>query len=526
MRAFAIQHCAPYSCVMIRSTKTLLISLVLLVAGCATVDFDAEKTASQMIEDTSDTRFGEAIAPAIAEHPGQSGFHLMIESIDALAARLLLAGLAERTLDVQYYLIGDDPIGDIFFSSLLKAADRGVRVRLLIDDLGTVGLEDDLMALSDHPNIQLRLFNPFASRALRAFDAWDFRRLNRRMHNKSFTADNQMTIIGGRNIATEYFALNPDYNFGDLDTLAIGPIVTETSRMFDSYWNHERAVPFHQLSQQAPDDGTRLNVIRASYADNLEALKSTGYGDAVQASIDDYLDSDLSLYQWADYELVFDSPDKNLIDESETADSIRTPLAESIRSTTESFTLISPYFVPRQAGIEAISRMQDNGIQVNVITNSLASSDHLLVYGGYAPVRKPLLEHGARIFEIRGDLDISGTEDAGTKGSKSSLHTKAFIVDRQYFFMGSFNWDPRSAFLNTELGVIIDSKEIAAPLADRLVRSAPESSYEVFLNEQGKLRWRTIEAGEELILDKEPDTGFWTRFFGGLSRLLPIESQL
>jgi len=504
----------------------LCLSLVLLLPGCSTVDFDAEKSTSHVLEDTDNTRLGKAVAPGIVAHPGQSGFHLMTESIDALAARLLLAELAERTLDVQYYLIGDDPIGDVFFTSLLRAADRGVRVRLLIDDLGTVGLEDDLMALSDHPNIQLRLFNPFASRALRAFDAWDFRRLNRRMHNKSFTVDNQMTIIGGRNIATEYFALNPDYNFGDLDTLAIGPIVTETSRMFDSYWNHERAVPFRQLSHQQHDDGKRLDTIRESYQDNLEALRSTGYGDAVKVSYDDYLGSDLGLYQWANYELVFDSPDKNLIEQSATADSIRTPLAESILGAKESFVLISPYFVPRKSGIEAIAKMQDEGIQVDVVTNSLASSDHLLVYGGYSPVRKPLLEHGVRIYEIRGDLDIAGTEHAGTRGSKSSLHTKAFIVDRQYFFMGSFNWDPRSAFINTELGVIIDSKEIAAPLADSLISSAPESSYEVFLNERGKLRWRTVEAGEELILDQEPDTGFWTRFFGAMSRLLPIESQL
>lgn len=512
---------------MTRSGAPLLLSLFLLLAsGCATVDFDAEKSASYVIENTDNTRLGRAIAPAAATHHGQSGFHLMTDSIDALAARLLLADLAERTLDVQYYLVGDDIIGDVFFATLLKAADRGIRVRLLIDDLGTVGLEDDLMALSDHPNIELRLFNPFANRLVRAFDAWDFRRLNRRMHNKSFTVDNQITIIGGRNIATEYFALNQDYNFGDLDTLAIGPIVAETSRMFDSYWNHERAVPYRQLSGQQRDDGTRLRVIRESYQNNINVLKTTAYAEAVTASVEQYLDSDLSLYQWADYELVFDSPDKNLIDEAETADSIMTPLSKSVRSATDSLLIISPYFVPRKPGVESLSAIQDSGVQVDVVTNSLASSDHLLVYGGYAPVRKPLLQHGIRIFELRGDLDVSGTKAAGTLSSKSSLHTKAFIVDKRYFFMGSFNWDPRSAFLNTELGIIIDSTEIAVPLADRILTHAPVNSYQVFLNEQDKLRWRTMEDGQQQILDKEPGTSFWTRFFGGMTQILPIQSQL
>jgi len=170
------------------------------------------------------------------------------DSIDALAIRLLLAERAERSIDAQYYLIDNDIVGKVFFASLLRAADRGVRVRLLVDDINTVGMEHKLAGLADHRNIQLRLFNPFANRTFRALDAWDFGRINRRMHNKSFTVDNHITVIGGRNIATEYFAANTEYNFGDIDTLAMGPVVVDTSRMFDSYWNHRNAIPYQQLS--------------------------------------------------------------------------------------------------------------------------------------------------------------------------------------------------------------------------------------------------------------------------------------
>ena len=510
---------------LLRSLTTLM--LVSLIGGCSTVDFDAPKSVSHAMTDTADTGLGKLFEKHAHRPSDQSGFYVVTDSIDALAIRLLLARSAERSIDAQYYMINNDIIGKVFFESLLRAADRGVRVRLLIDDINTGGMEHKLAGLSDHPNIELRLFNPFANRSFRAFDAWDLGRLNRRMHNKSFTVDNQATIIGGRNIATEYFAANEEYNFGDLDTFAIGPVVRETSRMFDSYWNHRHAVPYTQLSGQQPDRGERLAEVRETLSDNLDYLRDTAYAGAIRESFEAFLTSDDKELTWAPYRLVFDSPDKSVSEEkAEEIPGILTPLLRSVDSAEHSVLLVSPYFVPRKPGIEWLAGLRKDGVNILVVTNSLASSDHILVHGGYVSARKALLPHGIKFCEVRGDLHIEGTETAGARGSKSSLHTKAFIVDRRYFFMGSFNWDPRSADINTELGIIIDSPEIASQLQKRMLTAAPDVCYTPFLNEDGKLRWREKENGEIAIINHEPDTTFFHRLGANMGRLLPIKNQL
>lgn len=508
--------------------KKLLASLLIsLLWGCATVDFDAPKAASRAITDTGDTRLGKLFARHATRPKNESGFYIVSDSIDALAIRLLAAEWAEKSIDAQYYMINNDTIGKVFFDSLLRAADRGVRVRLLVDDINTGGMEHKLAGLSDHPNIELRLFNPFASRSFRAFDAWDFGRINRRMHNKSFTVDNQITIIGGRNIATEYFAANNEYNFGDLDTFAVGPVVRDTSRMFDAYWNHRNAVPYKQLSGQKKDDGARLQAVRETLQDNADTLRDTPYAQAVHDSLEDFIDGENKKLTWAPYQLVFDSPDKSLgEEEAEEAPGIVTPLLRSVRSAQESLLIVSPYLVPRDNAATGYEALQDSGIQVDILTNSLSSSDHTLVHSGYASSRKALLEHGVRLYEVRGDLHIEGTRESGQRKAKSSLHTKAFIVDKRYFFMGSFNWDPRSADINTELGIIIESPEIATRLADRFYKLAPQMCYIPFLDDQGRLRWREFNNGKTEILSKEPDTTAYQRLKANLGRVLPVRNQL
>jgi len=504
---------------------TLILVLALAVTGCATVDFDAPKTESFAYTDTDDTRLSKAISGRDQHPDNYSGFYLLSDAIDALAARLLLADRAQRSIDAQYYLLKNDVIGRVFIATLLRAAERGVRVRLLIDDIGTGGMDKELAAIADHPNLELRLFNPFANRSMRAADAWDFGRLNRRMHNKSFTVDNQITIIGGRNIATEYFAANRKYNFGDLDTLAIGPVVQDTSNMFDSFWNHPRSVPFEQLSGQTEDGGARLSRLMQKLEAVIEDLRETPYAQAIEDSFDRFVDSDESIYTWARYRLVFDAPDK-VLGKVSGDDTIVTPLLKAARAAERELLVISPYFVPRRAGIESIGEKARSGVQVDIVTNGLAANDHLIVYGGYAPARKPLMRDGVRFFEVRGDLVLPGTEAAGTEKARSSLHTKAFVVDRRYFFMGSFNWDPRSAEINTELGILMDAPEIAGEVARLIYSAAPGRSYEAFLNDAGKVNWRTTENGQEIIYTKEPESGWWRRTSANLTRILPIRSQL
>jgi putative cardiolipin synthase len=384
-----------------------------------------------------------------------------------------------------------------------------------------------MAGLDSHPNFEIRIFNPFANRSARLLDGiTSFSRVNRRMHNKSFTVDNQMTLIGGRNIADEYFGAREDAKFGDLDVLAIGPVVNGVSAMFDSYWNHERAAPVAAFAKMPDDPAAELARLRASLEEKRRQITDSIYAAAVKNQVLRYVETDIDVFTWAPYVLAVDSPDKSFKSRAAEAESITTPLRESLLSAENEMIVISPYFVPRKAGIEAFSEVRGRGIDVTIITNSLAANNQSSVHGGYAPSRKPLLKAGVRIFEVRADADVSGSELVAASGAKATLHTKAFIVDRKELFIGSFNFDPRSANINTELGVIIRSPEMAELFATAIDAKLANQTYEVFLNEKGKLRWRGIEGGVEVIFDKEPQTTWSQRFGAGFMRILPIRGQL
>ncbi len=507
--------------------NTCLITVLALLCGCATVEFDYPKPESTAPTDTANTYFGKQLEGLADAHPREAGFYPLSDGIDALAARLLLAERAERTIDAQYYLIKSDITGNAFIHVLLRAADRGVRVRLLVDDIFTGGYDAGMAGLDSHPNFEIRIFNPFARRSARFMDGiTSFSRINRRMHNKSFTVDNQITIIGGRNIADEYFGAREDAKFGDLDVMGIGPIVNDVSNMFDSYWNHERAAPIEAFADMPDDPAAELARVRTELEASRQKILDSKYAAAVKDQILEYVETDTSPFIWAPYTLAVDSPDKAFKSKAETAASIKTPLRESLLSAKTEAIIISPYFVPQKAGIEAISELQRNGVDVTVITNSLAANNQSSVHGGYAPSRRPLLESGVKIYEVRPDADVSGSEFVASSGARATLHTKAFIVDRRELFIGSFNFDPRSANINTELGVIIRSPEMADQAAELLTVALAEQTYEVFLNEKGKLRWRGIDNGQEVIFDKEPQTTWSQRFSAGFMRILPIRGQL
>ena len=514
---------------MNRLLRTAVITLILLfAAGCATIDYDYPRSESYFLPDTSDTRLAETIEPVVAKHPpDKSGFYPINDGINALAARLLLAERAEKSIDVQYYLIKNDIVGRAFIYSLLEAADRGVRVRLLLDDMFTAGYDVGMAALHSHPNFEIRIFNPFhrgaAGRARSAITG--FSRINRRMHNKSFTVDNQITIIGGRNIADEYFGAREDAKFGDLDVAGIGPVVQEVSNMFDTYWNHETALPAPAFVDELVDPATALNDLRARLESSLEEIRDSKYAEAVRSQLLEYVKSDEQLFEWAPYTLVVDSPDKGIKSKAKEADSITTPLIESLKSADRELIIVSPYFVPRKSGIQALVDMQKGGVDVTVITNSLAANNQFTVHGGYAPSRKPLLEGGIKIYEVRPDADVAGAEIIDASGARATLHTKAYIVDDKEVFIGSFNFDPRSAELNTELGVLIRDPELALVYSVLIDEALGDQTFEVFLNDEGKLRWRGYRDGKEVIYDKEPETTWGQRTKAWFARIIP-KSQL
>jgi len=508
----------------------LLVSLTLLgLTACATVDFDHPKEPSYALSDFDGTWLDGITDPFEEANPGKSGFYLQTDGIDALAARIYIAQRAQKTIDAQYYLITNDSIGYVFINSLLQAADRGVRVRLLLDDIQTKGYDTGMAALDSHPNFEVRVFNPFAGRAMRIGDGvTSFSRVNRRMHNKSFTVDNQITIVGGRNIADEYFGARSDVNFGDVDVLAVGPVVRDVSTMFDQYWNHEAAAPVPAFAKMPADPAEALLKLRERIAEEIETIKQSQYAEAVIADYEGYLQSTMEIFNWADYELAWDSPDKvyKKVAREGHIQTIISKLKTSIDEAKEEVIIISPYFVPRKEGIEYLLRLRKRGIDVTVITNSLAATNHTIVHTGYAPSRKKLLQAGVKLREVRFNAGLDGIERGGTGATLATLHTKAFIVDCEDLFIGSFNWDPRSVYINTELGVIIKSSEMSSWVCDRLDVALDDKTYDVVVNDKGKVRWIDRSGDQEIILSKEPDTSWWTRFKVGIQRILPIKDQL
>lgn len=512
-------------------TTALLILLlpVFWLGGCASVDFDYPKTETVSLspDETSDTYLAAAVLDTVGIGPeGQSAFHLMPDGVEALAVRLGGAARAELTIDVMYYLYNSDLTGLLLLDELLKAADRGVRVRLLLDDVLTRGYDKGLMALDTHPNFEIRIFNPWARRSMRSLNMiTDFGRLNRRMHNKAFILDNQAAVIGGRNIGNEYFAADEKVNFGDLDVLALGPIVDEISDMFDLYWNHELAVPVPAVIPPPSSPEREIGELRQRIADSLVLVHETRYS-AMMTDLLAYAQLSEEDYLWAPYQFIYDSPDKAKKKNNGEVESILPPMRDVILAAQQEIIVVSPYFVPLKKTIAGFGEMRERGVETIVITNSLASNNHAVVHAGYAPSRKPLLRQGVRLYEVRPDARVPGVEKSGIARSGGTLHTKAFVVDRRKVFIGTFNWDPRSAYLNTEMGVIFDEPEVAAELVRRVEAAMPTEAYRLELDERGDIRWHTEIDGEEVVFDKEPETSSWKRFKVKLFGLLPIKKQL
>jgi len=512
-----------------QSAKYVLAGIFLsTLSACTTIDFDHPRTTSTQFTNTQDGYIAQQLVDEVQGRTAdESGFLPLIDGIDALAARLLFAEKAQFSIDVQYYLIKDDLVGNAFMAVLLRAADRGVRVRLLIDDVFTQGYDNGMSALNAHPHIEIRVFNPFNRGIMGRAGAGltRFSRINRRLHNKSFTVDNQISLIGGRNIADEYFGAAAGNNFSDLDVVGIGPVVQEVSDMFDLYWNHQTALPIPAFIDPPDDIDAELRRLRSSWADHLAGLQGTRYANVVNRQVSHFLTTDAD-FVWAPYTLVYDSPDKGLNENADERRSIATALSDSLHAAKFEVIILSPYFVPLRSGIAGFSRLRARGIEVAIVTNSLRANNHAIVHGGYMPARRPLLRAGVRLYEARADAQISGAGYNANADVSATLHTKAFIVDRKELFIGSFNFDPRSVNLNTELGVLIRDPALAEQLAKQVVAALPSRTYELKVDDRSRISWHTLEGDEEVVYAKEPHTTWTQRLVARIARVLPIHSQL
>ncbi|HEX7385082.1 MAG TPA: phospholipase D family protein [Burkholderiaceae bacterium] len=505
------------------SARGALLLAAALLAGCASLPPLDERSVSSAFTDTADTRLGHAVQPAAQAHPGSSGVLALADGRDAFAARLRLAEAAERSLDVQYYLWRNDMSGTLLFEALRRAAERGVRVRLLLDDNNTTDEVDDALAVLDaEPNVEVRLFNPFPVRRWRAFGfLGDFPRLNRRMHNKSFTADNQVTIVGGRNIGDNYFGAADDVLFVDLDVLAVGPVVHEVSADFDRYWVSASAYPAARVLP--PADAPTRDAVRTRTAQVERDPAAQAYLTALAGQpFVRALEEHRLPFEWVPVQLVSDDPAKGLGRAAEAdllASRLRRVVGAAPRRELE---LVSSYFVPGERGTEYFAGLARRGVKVVVLTNSLAATDVMAVHAGYARWREPLVEAGVVLYEMKPTLPRGERQGLGSS-SAASLHAKTFSIDRERVFVGSFNIDPRSARLNTELGLVIDSPALARTIADSVVADAAERAWRVRLDDGGRLQWVESQGGREIVHDTEPGSGFWRRLAVRLMSLLPLD---
>lgn len=496
------------------------------------------------LADPSKTRLGAAVSPMADANPGCSGIYPLVDGRDAFAARSRLAQMADSTLDVQYYIWHGDMSGTLLFHDLLGAAERGVRVRLLLDDNNTAGLDATMAALDTHPNIEVRLFNPFSMRRWRYLNfLTDFSRLNRRMHNKSFTADRRATIVGGRNVGDEYFDAGGAVLFNDLDVLAVGPVVDAVASDFERYWNCASA---HRASEVlASVDAEMRAKVEATARHVMAQPEAARYLDALAQTsfMEDLQDGSLE-FIWANARMVSDDPAKGL-GRAPPKSLLLHRLEATLKSPRSQLHLVSPYFVPTKAGVASLGELAGRGVQTTVLTNSFEATDVAAVHAGYAKRRKALLAHGVKLFEqkrtasagtrgkrrvlrgpkSKGPTAIGGS-NPGRSVSTSSLHAKTFAIDGKRAFVGSFNFDPRSARLNTELGFLIESPEMAQAIAHAFADRIPDNAYEVRLGPGGELQW--IEGddeadGGERRHDSEPGMTFWQRLGVKLLALLPIE---
>ena len=519
-----------------KSMLAIYCSIAITVTGCSTLPkHKIESIPETTLQvDTAQTTLAQIIQPLQEQHPDLTGYLVLFEPLEALATRLSLIDKAEKRLDLQYYIWDNDKVGSLALHALIRAADRGVKIRLLIDDNNAKSTEGIFLALAQHPNIEVKLFNPYRFRKYRALDMiLDLKRINRRMHNKSFIADHQVALIGGRNMTNQYYNVSDNYQFSDVDVMLVGTAVKDISHSFDEYWSHEYAYKVQEVVNQSAHH-LSYESLKRQLDEHYERVTVQNYLDLTSNSqaIDSLMSRDIQL-DWVKAEVVKDSPDK-IKSKAKKKEHLNFQLIQHLKQPEKNVDLISAYFVPEKKGAKMLTDLAKDGVKVRVLTNSFKANDVAVVHAFYGKYRQNLLEHGVQLYEFlpalnKNDLD-KNTEDLAKKAkvsikglSRSSLHAKLMALDEKQVFIGSFNFDPRSAYLNTEIGVLLNSPPLAQAVHTTMDENLSKYAYKLVLDANKKITWQRQTPQGPVIYTKEPRMKWWQRAGIKMLSWLPIE---
>jgi cardiolipin synthase C len=524
-------------------TRTWLVTCAaMLLSACATMPPGAHypKAESKALAHPEETAIGRKVDGFAKAHPGLSGFRLFASGSAAFTLRVQMANSAQRTLDIQYFIFKDDDSGQLLMSSMLAAANRGVRVRVLMDDTQARGQDDRVVLLAGHPNIEVRLYNPFYYRGnitfLRAAEfTLTMSRLDYRMHNKLFVADNAIGVAGGHNVGDEYFDTGDQPQFGDYDVLALVPIVRDLSKSFDAYWNSSLSIPVRALYGNVPT-GPKLEEMEGQLAAHRREMHDSDEERAIRSGkpLAGVLAGDSSVV-WAKAEVLADSPDKSGVEDGDEIGALfRRQLLHAAAEVKNDLLIVSPYFIPGAKGEALLEKLRARGVRVRVLTNSLLSTDVVAVHAAYRRYRVPLLEAGVALYEVKPLPGKPQPREGLLKTPSSgqfSLHAKAFVFDRNRIFIGSANFDRRSLHLNTEIGLMIESPALAEQVITRFdTIASPANSFVLALEDDGKgprhLVWKSVKDGNPTVYEAEPGDDRWRQLEANLYGLLPLDDEL
>ena len=497
--------------------KTWLIGAILILTGCAGLPQHVKKYPSAALQSPQNTELAKIVeASEDGSSKNLSGVRLLASGEEAFDSLIALADHAQRTLDIQYYIIHQDESSRTLLDHVREAADRGVRVRVLVDDLNTAGEDRRFLHLGHHMNIEVRVFNPFPggrsatwSRILTSIS--DIPRINHRMHNKLFVVDNELAITGGRNIGDEYFTLDKHSNFIDLDVVVAGPVVAQLSASFDAFWNSKYAYPIASLAAADDTEAAAPSPTPPAANDDADWLERE-------------LDARTLRLDWVPATVLADRPAKIASDTSPDEEvTIANNISALMRSAQHEALVISPYFVPGEEGVALMRELIGRGVHIRVLTNSLASTDAPLVHNGYARYRAALLKMGVELYEVRPKLGQKRPRFHPFKSSNASLHAKALVIDQRTVFIGSLNMDRRSARFNSELGLVMRSPEIAKQVTNVLDDITADGSYKLSLDRKGHILWSVGEGDAERTWHTDPETTRLQRF--SLKLLAPFAPE-